>query len=67
VRYCVEKNCALEDLNLEEMLTFSNLIDEDIFTAISLDTCVRQRKITGAPAPETVSAAIEAAAARFNR
>jgi argininosuccinate lyase len=66
VRYCVEKNCALEDLNLEEMLTFSNLIDEDIFTAISLDTCVRQRKITGAPAPETVAAAIEAAAARFN-
>lgn len=65
VRYCVEKSCSLDDLSLEEMLTFSGLIEQDIFEAISLDTCVRQRRIVGAPAPETVAAAIEAAAARF--
>lgn len=65
VRYCVEKSCALDDLSLEEMMTFSDMIGDDIFDAISLDTCVSQRRITGAPAPETVAAAIDKAAARF--
>lgn len=67
VRYCVEKSCALDDLSLEEMMTFSDMIEQDIFDAISLDTCVRQRRIVGAPAPETVLAAINKAAERFQK
>jgi argininosuccinate lyase len=65
VKYCIEQKCALEDLSLEEMISFSSLISNDVFEAISLEQCVNQRKITGSPAAETVAKAIETAAARF--
>lgn len=65
VRHCVDKNCALGDLDLDEMKSFSDLIEQDIYEAICLETCVRQRRIVGAPAPETVNTAIKAAAAKF--
>lgn len=35
------------------------MFDEDVFEAISLDTCVMQRKVRGGPAPESVKAQIE--------
>lgn len=54
VAYCIKNNNTLESLSLDIFKTFSDLIDEDIFEAISLYTCVNKRNITGAPAPETV-------------
>ena len=33
--------------------------EEDVYDAISLETCVNKRTITGAPAPETVKAALD--------
>ncbi len=59
VAYCIEKDTVIEALSPEEMQTFSPLIDEDIYQAISLETCVNQRKLTGGPAAETVKAVIE--------
>ena len=43
---------------MEEMKTFSPLIEDDIYDAISLETCVNQRKLIGGPAMETVKAVI---------
>ena len=54
VHYCIENNTTLEKLSLEEFKQFSDLIEEDVYDAISLETCVNKRTITGAPAPETV-------------
>ncbi len=56
---CIERGAAIEDLTLEELQEFSKEFDEDIFEAISLDTCVAGRKLTGGPAPETVARHIE--------
>ena len=38
---------------------FSDLIEEDVYEAISLETCVNKRTIIGAPAPETVKKALD--------
>lgn len=59
VAYCIEKDTVIDALSMEEMKDFSDLIAEDVYDAISLDTCVNQRKIVGGPAMETMKAVIE--------
>ena len=59
VFYCISKDKALEDLTIEEFKEFSSLIEEDVYDAISLETCVNERKIYGGPAKEAVETAIQ--------
>lgn len=54
VHYCIENNTTLEKISLDEFRKFSDLIEDDVYDAISLETCVNKRTITGAPAPDTV-------------
>ena len=49
VLLCEQKDCALDDLTLSDYKNVCDSIDEDIYDAISLETCVRNRKTTGAP------------------
>ena len=58
---CIEQDKALLDLTLDEMKTFSPLFEEDVYEAISLETCVALRKVPGAPAPEMVQKTIDSA------
>ena len=44
VHTCIEKGCTLETLPLEEYKKLTDNFDEDVYDAISLDTCVMQRK-----------------------
>jgi len=59
VHTCIEKNCTLETLPLEEYKKLTDKFDSDVYEAISLDACVMQRKVPGGPAPESVKAQIE--------
>ena len=59
VHYCIEHGTTLEKLTLDEFKQFSDLIEEDVYDAISLETCVNKRTIVGAPAPETVKKALD--------
>ena len=59
VHTCIEKGCTLETLPLEEYKKLTDNFDEDVYDAISLETCVMQRKAAGGPAPESVKAQIE--------
>ena len=59
VAICIEKNLTLETLPLDEYKKLSEIFEEDIFDAISLDTCVNQRKVDGGPAPEAVKKQIK--------
>ncbi len=52
VLFCIEKNCAIDDLSIEELQSISEVFDVDVFDAISLKTCVEKRLTTGAPGPE---------------
>ena len=49
VLLCEQKGCALDDLSLDEYHSICDEIDPDIYDAISLETCVRNRKTLGAP------------------
>ena len=52
VLFCIEKNCAIDDLTLEELQSISDVFEADIYEAISLKTCVEKRLTTGAPGPQ---------------
>ena len=59
VHTCIKKNLTLETLPIEEYKALSNVFEEDVYDAISLETCVMQRKAVGGPAPESVKKQIE--------
>ena len=61
VFYAIEKDIALDELTMDEFKDFSQNIEEDIYDAISMETCVNDRKIPGGPAKETVEKAIKVA------
>ncbi len=54
VLYAIQNSKALSDFTMEEFKNCSPIIEEDIYEAISLETCVRDRKIIGGPAKEAV-------------
>ena len=59
VSWCIENNLSLEEIPLDRLKEFSPLIEDDYFDAISLDTCVNERKVYGGPAPEAIEKAFE--------
>ena len=59
VAYCIENNKVIDDLSMSEFKEFSNLIEDDIYKEISLETCVNQRKLIGGPAYDTVKHIID--------
>lgn len=54
VALCISKNTTLEELPIEEYKWQSELFGEDVYAAISLETCVKERKSFGGPSPESV-------------
>jgi argininosuccinate lyase len=58
VRACVDRNCDLSDLTLEELRKFSSLIDQDIFSVLTLEGSVAARDHIGGTAPNQVRLAI---------
>ena len=59
VYYCTERGKGLEDLSLEELRQIFPLFDEDVYQALSLETCMGQRKSWGGPAPEETARQIQ--------
>ena len=64
VLHCLKENKAILDLSLEELKTFSELFEEDVYEACSMHACVTLRDVTGGPAPSRVQETI-AAGERF--
>lgn len=60
VAWCIERSCALNDVSLEDLQQFHPLFGSDVYEAIDLQTCVRERKAPGGPAPDCVKVQIEA-------
>jgi argininosuccinate lyase len=59
VLYCIQNNKAIDMLTMYEFKTFSDKIDKDVYTEISLEKCVSGRRLPGGPAIESVKASIE--------
>lgn len=61
VFYSISKDKNLDDLTIAEFKEFSHIIEEDIYDAISMETCVNGRTVIGGPAKETTEKAIRIA------
>jgi argininosuccinate lyase len=59
VAYCIEHKKTLEDLAIEDYQSFSAMFENDIFEAINLEKCVKNRNVPGGPAPEQVTKQID--------
>ncbi len=58
VLYCIDKNCGIEDLSMEEFKKLSPAFDTDIYDSVSLKTCVEKRLTIGAPGKEAMQKVI---------
>ena len=59
VLYCLDKNISLEQMSLEEYKAISPIFENDIYEAISLDTCVGKRNTIGAPGPDAMQKVLD--------
>ena len=59
VLYCIEKDIALDDMSLEEYKAISPVFEEDIYDAISMETCVNKRLTSGAPGKAAMEQVIQ--------
>ncbi len=60
VAQCIAKQLTLETLPLADYQAASPVFDEDVYQAIALETCVKERKVEGGPSPEVVQKQIDA-------
>lgn len=58
VLYCIEKNIAIDDMSFEELKTISPVFEQDIFEAVSMQTCVEKRLTIGAPGQKAMQKVI---------
>ena len=58
VLYCIDNNKAIDELTLDEFKEISPVFNDDIYDAISLETCVGKRNTIGAPGPEAMKQVI---------
>ena len=59
VLHCIEKGKSIDELGIDELKCFSERIEADIYSEISLEKCVSGRSIPGGPAKESVLVSIE--------
>ena len=56
---CIEEGIAIDEMPLSKLKEFAPEFEEDIYDAISLETCVNKRLTTGAPGLSAIEAEIE--------
>ncbi|MCR4650802.1 MAG: argininosuccinate lyase [Lachnospiraceae bacterium] len=59
VLHCIDEDKSIEDCSIEELKSFSDIFEEDIYEAISLKTCVEKRLTKGAPSSVQMKKIIE--------
>ena len=52
VRYCIEHGETLETLPLDVYTGYTDMFGEDVYQAISLETCLNNRAVVGGPSPK---------------
>ena len=63
---CIASGKVLESLTLEEYKKYSELFDNDLYEAISLETCVNKRISEGGTSPKSVEKQIEFVRGKLN-
>ena len=55
---CIDRGCSLDDLPLEAYKEICPVFEEDVYEAISMETCVKKRMTVGAPGQEAMKQVI---------
>ena len=63
VKHAIERDVELNDLSLDELRSFSSLIEQDVFDALSLEQTLATKSQAGGTSPEQVAEALLAARA----
>ena len=58
VLYCIDKGIAIDDMSLDELKAICPAFEEDIYDAISMETCVSKRLTKGACSEDAMQKAI---------
>ena len=58
VLYCIENNIAIDEMGLDELQFISPVFEEDVYEAISMETCVNARLTIGAPSEDAMKKVI---------
>lgn len=66
VSYCIDNNKVLETLELDEYKNICDLFENDVYEEISLENCVKKRKVIGGSATEIVSEHIKQVKNKLN-
>ena len=61
MRHAIERHLELNDLSLNDLKSFSALIEEDVFESLSLEQTLATKAQEGGTAPERVAEALVAA------
>ncbi|MEG2851496.1 MAG: argininosuccinate lyase, partial [Hydrogenoanaerobacterium sp.] len=67
VAYCIDSGVTLEALSIAEFKKAHPLFGEDVYDAISLETCIEGRNVLGGPAPKEVERQIAAVRAKLEK
>ncbi len=59
VAECIKRKCVLEDFPLADYQSYADLIDEDVYGEISLETCVSKRISVGGTSLASIEKQIE--------
>ncbi|MFI3207742.1 MAG: argininosuccinate lyase [Eubacteriales bacterium] len=59
VLFCIDKNISLDDMSLEEYKAISPVFENDIYEAISMETCVNKRVTIGAPGKDAIDQVLD--------
>ncbi|MBE7021528.1 MAG: argininosuccinate lyase [Ruminococcaceae bacterium] len=59
VAYALSENISLDEIPMSMLKEFSPVIEDDFYTAISLETCVNERNVYGGPSKKAINTAIE--------
>ena len=58
--FTVDKGISIDEMSLDELHAVSPVFKEDIYEAVSMETCVNKRLTVGAPAKEAMESVITA-------
>ncbi|CAH1219047.1 putative Argininosuccinate lyase / acetyltransferase [Vibrio harveyi] len=63
----IARGCALEELSIEELKSFSEVIEADVYDILTIDSCLEKRCALGGVSPQQVAYAVDQADKRLSQ
>ncbi|MDA9557595.1 argininosuccinate lyase [Vibrio sp.] len=62
----INQGCALEELSIEQLKVFSNVIESDVYDILTIESCLEKRSALGGVSPKQVAFAVSEAQQRLS-